>query len=82
MVPLASNQGLGVAIMSYNGRMNFGLVGDYDVLYDIDELGGDLYAALAELAGAAGVELSAPRLRMRRSTRSSPPAQRPTSTDD
>ncbi len=60
MVPLANNQGLGVAIMSYDGHMNFGLVGDYDVLYDIDELAGDLYAALAELAGAAGVELSTP----------------------
>ncbi len=38
MVPLAKNQGLGMAIMSYNGQMNFGLVGDYDVMYDIDDL--------------------------------------------
>jgi WS/DGAT/MGAT family acyltransferase len=60
MVPLANNQGLGVAIMSYDGRMNFGLVGDFDVLYDIDDLAGDLYAALAELAAAAGVELHSP----------------------
>jgi WS/DGAT/MGAT family acyltransferase len=58
MVPLANNQGLGIAIMSYDGRMNFGLVGDYDILYDVDDLAGDLYAALAELAAAAGVELS------------------------
>ncbi|MGI8846600.1 MAG: WS/DGAT/MGAT family O-acyltransferase, partial [Thermoleophilaceae bacterium] len=58
MVPLAKNQGLGVAIMSYDGRMNFGLVGDYEVLYDLDDLARDLYAALAELADAAGVELS------------------------
>jgi WS/DGAT/MGAT family acyltransferase len=57
MVPLANNQGLGVAIMSYDGHMNFGLVGDYDVLYDVCDLAGDLYASLAELAGAAGVEL-------------------------
>ena len=47
MVPLAKNQGLGVAIMSYDGRMNFGLVGDYDVMYDLDDLAGDLYDSLA-----------------------------------
>ncbi len=58
MVPLAKNQGLGVAIMSYDGRMNFGLVGDYDVMYDIDDLARDVYDSLAELADAAGVELS------------------------
>ena len=58
MVPLAKGQGLGVAIMSYNGRMNFGLVGDYDVMHDIDDLADDLYASLDELADAAGVELT------------------------
>ena len=58
MVPLAKNQGLGVAIMSYNGHMNFGLVGDYDVLHDIDDLARDIYDSLAELADAAGVELT------------------------
>ena len=58
MVPLAKGQGLGVAIMSYDGKMNFGLVGDYDVLYDLDDLAGDLYASLEELAGAAGVTLA------------------------
>src|SRR5436190_874383 len=41
MVPLASNQALGVAIMSYNGKVNFGLVGDYDVMYDLDEVTDD-----------------------------------------
>jgi len=58
MVPLAKNQGLGVAIMSYNGHMNFGLVGDFDVMYDIDDLARDIYDSLAELAAAAGVELT------------------------
>ena len=57
MVPLAQNQALGVAIMSYNGRINFGLVGDYDVMPDLDELAADLRASLAELAEVAGVEL-------------------------
>ncbi|HYI35816.1 MAG TPA: wax ester/triacylglycerol synthase family O-acyltransferase [Thermoleophilaceae bacterium] len=58
MVPLAKGQGLGVAIMSYDGKMNFGLVGDYDVMHDLDDLAGDLYASLEELAHAAGVELT------------------------
>ena len=38
MVPLAPEHGLGVAIMSYNGRINFGLVGDWDLLWDIEDL--------------------------------------------
>jgi hypothetical protein len=38
--------------------MNFGLVGDYDVMFDIDDLAEDLRESLAELARAAGVELS------------------------
>jgi WS/DGAT/MGAT family acyltransferase len=59
MVPLAKNQGLGLALMSYNGHINFGLVGDYDMLWDLDELAGDVRASLAELAEEAGVELSA-----------------------
>ena len=57
MVPLARNQAIGIAIMSYNGTINFGLVGDFDVLSDLDDLAGDLHASLVELAEAAGVEL-------------------------
>ena len=60
MVPLAPNQGLGVAIMSYNGRISFGLVGDYDALSNLDQLAIDFQESLAELAQAAGVTLSAP----------------------
>ncbi len=60
LVPLAKNQGVGVAIMSYDGRMDFGLVGDFDVLYDLDDLAMDLHESLAELAAAAGHELTSP----------------------
>jgi len=60
MVPLAKNQGLGIALLSYNGHINFGLVGDYDLLWDIDQLAEDVGESLTELAEAAGVELSAP----------------------
>jgi diacylglycerol O-acyltransferase / wax synthase len=60
MVPLVRNQGLGIALMSYNGRLNFGLVGDYELMWDIDDLAEDVGESLAELAEAAGVELVAP----------------------
>jgi diacylglycerol O-acyltransferase / wax synthase len=60
MVPLAARQALGVAILSYNGRLNFGLTGDYDALPDLDVLADDLRSSLAELARAAGTKLTAP----------------------
>jgi diacylglycerol O-acyltransferase / wax synthase len=53
MVPLGRNLGLGIAIASYNGTMNFGLVGDFQLLHDLDDLAGDIEAALDELRGAA-----------------------------
>jgi diacylglycerol O-acyltransferase len=61
MVPLAPGQAFGVAIMSYNGAINFGLVGDYDVMHDLDELTEDFHDALEDLARAAGVTLAGPR---------------------
>jgi len=61
MVPLARNQALGVAIMSYNGKMNFGLVGDYDAMHDLDDLADDFRASLAALADTAGVKIASER---------------------
>jgi diacylglycerol O-acyltransferase / wax synthase len=55
MVPLAANLALGIAIMSYDGQLHFGLVGDYDALADIAYLAADLRAAIAALADAAGL---------------------------
>src|SRR4051812_18319865 len=51
---LPENQALAIAVMSYHGRMDFGLLGDYDALQDIEELGDALRSALAELVDAAG----------------------------
>ncbi len=65
MVPLVLNTALGIAIMSYDGRVFFGLLGDYDALADLDELTSDLDRAIDELAAAAGV--AAPARRRRRS---------------
>ena len=47
MVPLARRQALCVGIMSYNGQVNFGLIGDYDAMADLDSFGLDLEGAIA-----------------------------------
>ena len=54
MVPLAENTALGIAILSYNGQLDFGLVGDYDALADLEALTDDLRASIDELSAAAG----------------------------
>jgi len=54
MVPLAENTALGIAILSYNGQLNFGLVGDYDGLADLEVLADELRSSIDELAAAAG----------------------------
>jgi diacylglycerol O-acyltransferase / wax synthase len=55
VVPLAHHQALGIAIMSYDGRLGFGLLGDYDAMPDLEQLAADLETAIAALSGAAGV---------------------------
>ncbi len=39
MAFLPENHALAIAIMSYNGRLDFGLLGDYDAMPDIEDLG-------------------------------------------
>jgi hypothetical protein len=57
MVPLARRQALCVGIMSYDGQIDFGLVGDYDAMADLDSFALDLEGALAEaVATAPGAE--------------------------
>jgi hypothetical protein len=65
-VPLVLNTALGIAIMSYDGRVFFGLLGDYDALADIDALAGDLDASIRKLGAAAGVGPPPARRRRRR----------------
>jgi diacylglycerol O-acyltransferase / wax synthase len=55
MVPLAENTALGIAILSYNGQLNFGLVADYDALADVEVLADELRASIEELAAVAGL---------------------------
>ena len=53
MVPLAQKQAVCVGIMSYNGQVNFGLVGDYDSMPGLDSLADDLAAEIDALSEAA-----------------------------
>jgi WS/DGAT/MGAT family acyltransferase len=50
---LPENHALAIAIMSYHGGMDFGLLGDYDAMEDIDLLGSAISESLADLLAAA-----------------------------
>ena len=56
LVPVAflpEDHALAIAAMSYNGKLDFGLLGDYDAMADIEEFAGHLAASLEELVQAA-----------------------------
>src|SRR3954470_10293020 len=59
LVPLGKNLTLNFAVLSYNGQMHFGLVGDFDAVPDLDDLVEDVTGAIVELGNAAGVEVEA-----------------------
>ena len=65
MVPLAENTTLGIAIMSYNGQLNFGLTADYDAMADVETLADELASSIRELVAEARepLELTNPRPR-------------------
>ena len=46
---LAGDRALAIAIMSYDGGMNFGLLGDYDAMADLDVVAEGIEGALGEL---------------------------------
>jgi diacylglycerol O-acyltransferase / wax synthase len=50
---LPTNHALAIAIMSYNGKVNFGLLADYDALPDVGAIGEGIEASLAELVATA-----------------------------
>ena len=56
---LPQNHALAVAIMSYHGKVGFGLLADYDSMEDIELLGAGINNALAELEEAAGESAAA-----------------------
>jgi WS/DGAT/MGAT family acyltransferase len=56
IVPVAflpENHALAIAAMSYNGKLDLGLLADYDAMPDLDKLAGFLEESLAELLEAA-----------------------------
>ena len=67
-VPLAANAALGIAIMSYDGALDFGLLGDYDAMPDLDRLATDLRAAIESCRGGG--------VRRRRAPKAHRPASR------
>ncbi len=73
VVPLAQRQALGIAVMSYDGHLGFGLLGDFDGLPDLERIAEDLRSAIAALARAAGVRtrITGPRRKTPASPRAS-----------
>jgi diacylglycerol O-acyltransferase / wax synthase len=71
VVPLAQRQALGIAVMSYDGHLGFGLLGDYDALPDLEDIALDLKWAIASLSRAAGVRPKGQRPSRRPARRSS-----------
>ena len=57
---LPENHALAIAIMSYNGQMNFGLLGDFDALPDLDMIRTNIVEELATLVELARETVAAP----------------------
>jgi diacylglycerol O-acyltransferase / wax synthase len=55
-VPLSQGLRIGVAILSYNGQVRFGVTSDYDTVPEVDWFCGRIEAGIAELAACAGLE--------------------------
>ena len=53
---LAPERALAVAIVSYNGNVDVGLIGDYDAMSDLDEFGHDIEVSVEELLATARAE--------------------------
>jgi WS/DGAT/MGAT family acyltransferase len=56
---LPQNHGLAIAIMSYNGRIDFGLLADYDTIDDVDLIAEGISRSLGELEEAAAAAAAA-----------------------
>ena len=61
VVPITGRQALGIAVMSYDGRLGFGLLADYDALSDVDVLASELREAIDALAAGASISRRAAR---------------------
>jgi WS/DGAT/MGAT family acyltransferase len=61
VLPLAHRQALGIAVTSYDGRLGFGLLADYDAVPDLEVLAEALRTSIDALAAAASVPRRAER---------------------
>jgi hypothetical protein len=55
VVPLAQRQALGIAVMSYDGRLGFGLLADFDAVPELEKITAGVGTAIEDLARAAGL---------------------------
>jgi diacylglycerol O-acyltransferase len=58
LVPLWDTHGVGIALFSYSGSVDWGLLGDARLMPDLDEFAADLDEAFYELLAAARGEAS------------------------
>ena len=54
-VPLLENLGLGIALVSYNGRVCWGFNADYELLPDLENFVDQIRDSFRRLAATAGV---------------------------
>jgi WS/DGAT/MGAT family acyltransferase len=58
--PLAAGQGISIAVLSYNGKLGFGLLADQDTVPDVDFIARALEGALDDLVFAGGLDVAIP----------------------
>jgi diacylglycerol O-acyltransferase / wax synthase len=58
--PLAANQGLSIAALSYDGKLGFGLLADHDSIPDVDVLARGLEASIDELCAVGSLDTLTP----------------------
>jgi WS/DGAT/MGAT family acyltransferase len=83
-VPLIDRLGLGIALLSYDGRIGWGFNADYDVVPDLSHFVEDVRASFQSMRDAAGAlalrsEAAPPRPKPARATRSNGSARPPAS---
>ena len=79
IVPIAflpENHAMAVAIMSYNGKVHFGLLGDYDAMGDLEVFGRHLEDCLAELLKASKKKSASAAAQQRSTQAGSEPQER------
>jgi WS/DGAT/MGAT family acyltransferase len=58
MLNLLLQHSLGVALFSYDGRLHWGFMADWDLVPDLHDFVDAIHASFAELCGAAGLDTS------------------------